>query len=87
MSRSDSLFNEAQSVIPGGVNSPVRAFSGVGGDPVFFKKAKGAYVYDEDGNQYIDYVASWGPMIVGHAHPDVLESVLATMQKVHMFPT
>lgn len=80
MSRSSELFTAAQKHIPGGVNSPVRAFSGVGGDPVFFKKAKSAYVYDEDGNQYIDYVGSWGPMIVGHAHPNVLKSVQETMQ-------
>lgn len=80
MSRSSDLFTAAQKHIPGGVNSPVRAFKGVGGDPVFFKKAKGAYVYDEDGNQYIDYVGSWGPMIVGHAHPDVLKNVQETMQ-------
>ena len=80
MSRSSELFTAAQQHIPGGVNSPVRAFKGVGGDPVFFKKAKGAYVYDEDGNQYIDYVGSWGPMIVGHAHPDVLKSVQDVMQ-------
>lgn len=80
MSRSHDLFTAAQQHIPGGVNSPVRAFKGVGGDPVFFKKAKGAYVYDEDGNQYIDYVGSWGPMIVGHAHDDVLKSVQDTMQ-------
>lgn len=75
MSRSDTLFNEAQSVIPGGVNSPVRAFSGVGGTPVYFKRAQGAYVYDADDNQYIDYVASWGPMILGHAHPNVIKAV------------
>jgi len=81
MSRSSQLFTAAQKHIPGGVNSPVRAFKGVGGDPVFFKKAKGAYVYDEDDNQYIDYVGSWGPMIVGHAHDDVLKSVQDTMQK------
>lgn len=80
MSRSSELFTAAQKHIPGGVNSPVRAFAGVGGDPVFFKKAKGAYVYDEDGNKYIDYVGSWGPMIVGHAHPDVLKNVQETMQ-------
>ena len=80
MSRSNELFTEAQKHIPGGVNSPVRAFKGVGGDPVFFKKAKGSYVYDEDDNQYIDYVGSWGPMIVGHAHPDVLKSVHETME-------
>lgn len=81
MSRSSNLFSAAQKHIPGGVNSPVRAFKGVGGDPIFFKKAKGAYVYDEDDNQYIDYVGSWGPMIVGHAHPEVLKSVQEVMQK------
>lgn len=80
MSRSSELFTAAQKHIPGGVNSPVRAFKGVGGDPIFFSKAKGPYVYDEDDNQYIDYVGSWGPMIVGHAHPDVLKSVQKTMQ-------
>jgi glutamate-1-semialdehyde 2,1-aminomutase len=80
MTRSHDLFVAAQQHIPGGVNSPVRAFKGVGGDPVFFKRAQGPYVYDEDDNQYIDYVASWGPMIVGHAHPAVLEAVQTTMQ-------
>lgn len=80
MSRSSKLFTAAQKHIPGGVNSPVRAFKGVGGDPVFFKRAKGSYVYDEDDNQYIDYVGSWGPMIVGHAHADVLKRVQDTMQ-------
>jgi glutamate-1-semialdehyde 2,1-aminomutase len=75
MSRSDDLFAEAKSLIPGGVNSPVRAFNGVGGTPVYFKRAQGAYVYDEDDNQYIDYVGSWGPMILGHAHPDVIRVV------------
>jgi len=75
MSRSDSLFDEARAVIPGGVNSPVRAFAGVGGTPVYFKRAQGAYVYDEDDRQYIDYVASWGPMILGHAHPAVIKTV------------
>lgn len=79
-SRSSDLFAAAQQHIPGGVNSPVRAFKGVGGDPLFFKRAKGPYVYDEDDNQYIDYVGSWGPMIVGHAHADVLQSVQDTMQ-------
>lgn len=80
MSRSHDLFTRAQAHIPGGVNSPVRAFKGVGGDPVFFKKAKGPYVYDEDGQQYIDYVGSWGPMIVGHSHPEVLQAVQTVMQ-------
>lgn len=80
MSRSHDLFTRAQIHIPGGVNSPVRAFKGVGGDPVFFKRAKGPYVYDEDGQKYIDYVGSWGPMIVGHSHPEVLQAVQTVMQ-------
>jgi len=75
MSRSAELFAQAQQKIPGGVNSPVRAFKGVGGDPIFFKRGQGAYLFDEDDKQYIDYVASWGPLIVGHAHPDVLAAV------------
>lgn len=74
----DSLFQQAQTVIPGGVNSPVRAFKSVGGDPVFIKKARGAYLWDSDDKQYIDYVGSWGPMILGHAHPDVIDVVQAT---------
>ena len=68
-------FTAAQQHIPGGVNSPVRAFAGVGGDPVFIKRARGAYIYGEDDKQYIDYVGSWGPMILGHAHPDVITAV------------
>lgn len=72
---SKALFSRAQKSIPGGVNSPVRAFKSVGGDPVFFKSAKGAYLYDEDGNEYIDYINSWGPMILGHAHPDVINAI------------
>ena len=75
MSRSHDLFVAAQQHIPGGVNSPVRAFKGVGGDPVFFKRANGAYLYDEDDRQYIDYVASWGPAILGHAQQDVIKEV------------
>lgn len=75
MTRSHELFQQAQKTIPGGVNSPVRAFKGVGGDPVYFKKGEGAYLFDEDDNRYIDYVASWGPMIMGHAHPDVVKAV------------
>ena len=74
-SRSESLFASAQKHIPGGVNSPVRAFRSVGGTPLFFKHAAGAYVTDEDNKQYVDYVGSWGPMILGHSHPDVLEAV------------
>jgi glutamate-1-semialdehyde 2,1-aminomutase len=72
---SQSLFNRAQQSIPGGVNSPVRAFKSVGGTPLFMKKAKGAYLYDADGNRYIDYIASWGPMILGHAYGPVVEAI------------
>lgn len=75
MSRSEQLFTEAQRYIPGGVNSPVRAFRGVGGTPIFFKRGAGAYLYDEDDRRYIDYVGSWGPMIAGHAHPAVVRAV------------
>ena len=73
--RSEALFSQAQTHIPGGVNSPVRAFNGVGGSPLFFKSGQGAYLVDEDDNRYIDYVGSWGPMILGHAHPDILNAV------------
>ncbi|HEV7164615.1 MAG: glutamate-1-semialdehyde 2,1-aminomutase [Gammaproteobacteria bacterium] len=72
---SNRLFEEAQRYIPGGVNSPVRAFRGVGGDPLFISRAEGAYLYDSEGRRYIDYVGSWGPMLAGHAHPRVLEAV------------
>jgi glutamate-1-semialdehyde 2,1-aminomutase len=74
-SRNQQLFEQSQKLIPGGVNSPVRAFRSVGGTPVFFQRGKGAYVWDEDGKDYIDYVGSWGPMILGHAHPTVIEAV------------
>ncbi|WP_445455421.1 glutamate-1-semialdehyde 2,1-aminomutase [Flavobacterium sp. HNIBRBA15423] len=74
--RSSELFVEANKVIPGGVNSPVRAFKAVGGTPIFIKKAKGAYLYDEDGNKYIDYINSWGPMILGHAYEPVVNAVI-----------
>ena len=73
--RSEELFQAAQKHIPGGVNSPVRAFKGVGGTPLFFKRGEGAWLIDEDDNRYIDYVGSWGPMILGHAHPAVLDAV------------
>ncbi len=73
--RSSQLFAEAEKVIPGGVNSPVRAFKGVGGTPIFVKSAKGAYLYDEDGNKLIDYINSWGPMILGHAHQPVIDAI------------
>lgn len=75
MSRSAQLFDQAQRHIPGGVNSPVRAFKSVGGTPLFFKHAQGAYIVDEDDKRYVDYVGSWGPMILGHSHPDVLDAV------------
>jgi glutamate-1-semialdehyde 2,1-aminomutase len=75
MSRSASLFEAAKQVLPGGVNSPVRAFQRVGGNPVFFKQSRGAYLIDEDDRQYIDYIGSWGPMIVGHCHPAVIAKV------------
>jgi glutamate-1-semialdehyde 2,1-aminomutase len=73
--RSKRLFAEAKEVIPGGVNSPVRAFRGVGGEPVFFARGKGPYLYDADGNEYVDYVGSWGPLVLGHAHPEVLAAI------------
>ncbi|WP_293269002.1 glutamate-1-semialdehyde 2,1-aminomutase [Neptunomonas sp.] len=79
MTRSEDLFQAAQTHIPGGVNSPVRAFKGVGGTPVFFKKGQGAYLFDEDDNQYIDYVGSWGPMILGHALPAVIDAVKSVL--------
>lgn len=74
--RSSALFRDAEQVIPGGVNSPVRAFKAVGGTPIFAKSAKGAYVYDEDGNRYIDYINSWGPMLLGHAFEPVVNAVI-----------
>lgn len=80
MTRSEQLFAQAARVIPGGVNSPVRAFKAVGGSPVFIDRAEGAYLWDADGNRYIDYVLSWGPMIAGHAHPQVLDAVQKKMR-------
>ncbi|MDP2504728.1 glutamate-1-semialdehyde 2,1-aminomutase [Oceanobacter sp. 3_MG-2023] len=77
--KSQALFASAQQHIPGGVNSPVRAFKGVGGTPIFFDHAKGAYVYDADDNRYVDYVGSWGPMILGHSAPQILEAITARM--------
>ncbi len=76
-----SLFSNAQAVIAGGVNSPVRAFNGVGGDPVFICSAAGAYLESEDGRRFIDYVGSWGPMILGHSHPDVIAAVIETAKR------
>lgn len=79
--RSSSLFKEAQEVIPGGVNSPVRAFKAVGGTPIFVDNAQGAYLYDVDGNRLIDYIASWGPMILGHVYEPVIEALTARAKK------
>lgn len=79
--RSSALFEDAQKYLPGGVNSPVRAFKGVGGTPIFVEKAKGAYLYDADGHSYIDYINSWGPMILGHAHPKVTEAIISQVEK------
>ena len=76
-----SHFSDARDVIAGGVNSPVRAFAGVGGDPIFFKSATGAWLESEDGQRFIDYVGSWGPMILGHCHPTVLDAVIATAKR------
>src|SRR6187455_1914480 len=78
--RSKALFEEAKHRIPGGVNSPVRAFRGVGGEPVFFARAHGPYLYDVDGNEYVDYVGSWGPMILGHAHPAITAAIARALE-------
>ena len=79
--RSSQLFEEAKKLIPGGVNSPVRAFKSVGGTPIFIKKAKGAYLIDEDDNKYIDYISSWGPMILGHAKKEIIEKIMSQAEK------
>tara|TARA_B100000287_G_scaffold426291_1_gene473952 strand:- start:1400 stop:2689 length:1290 start_codon:yes stop_codon:yes gene_type:complete len=73
--KSINLFKEAKLHMPGGVNSPVRAFKNISGNPIFFKKAKGPYIYDEDNNKYIDYIGSWGPMIMGHSHPEIIKAI------------
>ena len=78
-SANNRLFRQAKTVIPGGVNSPVRAFKAVGAKPIFIQKAKGPYLWDADGNKYIDYCLSWGPMILGHAHREVLQEVKRVM--------
>ena len=75
MTRSEELFEKSKQRIPGGVNSPVRAFQSVGVTPAFIKKAKGSHIFDVDGNEYIDYVCSWGPGILGHAYPSVIDAV------------
>lgn len=84
-SRSQQLFERAAKSIPGGVNSPVRAFKSVGGHPIFFKEAKGAYIIDEDGNRYIDYINSWGPMILGHGKQEVVDAVKAQADRAFSF--
>ena len=81
MTQANNLFTEAKKVIPGGVNSPVRSFSGVGGTPVYIDHASGPYVFDSENKRYIDYVGSWGPMILGHAHPEVIDVVKQTAEK------
>ncbi len=73
--KSKALFEEAKDLMPGGVNSPVRAFKNIGGSPIFFKSGKGAYIYDEDGNEYIDFIGSWGPLIMGHTHPKIVHAI------------
>ena len=73
--KSIALFDKAKSLMPGGVNSPVRAFKNINGNPIFFEKAQGAYLFDADGNKYIDYIGSWGPMIMGHSHPDIVNAI------------
>src|SRR5215472_11843328 len=80
-SRSEALFAQAQSVIPGGVNSPVRAFRGVGGVPRFIARGQGSKIYDADGNSYIDYVCSWGPLLLGHRPPEVVEALRAVLEE------
>jgi len=77
-SKSESLFKKAETLFPGGVNSPVRAFRAVGGNPLFIEHGEGAYIFDVDGNRYIDYVLSWGPLIAGHAHPQVVDAITRT---------
>src|SRR5579863_7532981 len=72
---SEELFRRAQQIIPGGVNSPVRAFRSVGGQPVFMSRGEGSHIFDVDGNEYIDYVGSWGPLLLGHRHPEILAAI------------
>ena len=80
INKSIELFKEAKLHMPGGVNSPVRAFKNINGNPIFFKKAKGPYIFDADNNKYIDYIGSWGPMIMGHSHPEIVKSVSKQLQ-------
>ena len=80
-SRSESLFSRAQGVIPGGVNSPVRAFRSVGGTPRFIVRGEGSHIWDADGNEYIDFVGSWGPLLLGHRHPVVIEALRQVLEE------
>ncbi|MFL2699828.1 MAG: glutamate-1-semialdehyde 2,1-aminomutase [Gammaproteobacteria bacterium] len=80
MDKSKALFEEAKDLMPGGVNSPVRAFKNIGGSPIFFKSGKGAYIYDEDGNEYIDFIGSWGPLIMGHTHPKIVHAIKSQLE-------
>src|SRR5215207_6155363 len=84
-SKSHEIFQRAKELMPGGVNSPARAFGGVGGEPVVFDRASGAYLFDVDGNRYIDYIGSWGPMILGHQHPKVVAAVHAAVDRAFSF--
>ena len=79
--KSHLAFDRAKQLMPGGVNSPARAFGGVGGEPIFFDRAEGAYLFDLDGNRYIDYIGSWGPMILGHGHPAVVAAIEAALRR------
>ncbi len=79
--RSNALFQKAQTLLPGGVNSPVRAFRAVGGHPLFIERGEGPYLVDVDGNRYIDYVLSWGPLILGHAHPEIIQALKAAVER------
>src|SRR5262245_35600884 len=83
--RSKDAFGRAGRVIPGGVNSPARAFGGVGGNPIFIDRGEGPYLFDLDGNQYLDYIGSWGPLILGHAHPKVVAAVEQAMRRGSSF--
>src|SRR3989338_7910165 len=85
MNQSEKLFEQAQRHIPGGVNSPVRAFRAVGSVPRFIQKGKGSYVWDEDGKRYVDFVASWGPLILGHSNPQVVKAISAQPKKKTSF--
>jgi glutamate-1-semialdehyde 2,1-aminomutase len=78
--KSEAAFQRAQKVIPGGVNSPVRAFRGVGGTPPFIARGEGSHIFDIDGNEYIDYVGSWGPLLLGHRHPAIVEAVRQALE-------